>query len=161
MLAEPLAANTSSGSSLPMIGLFVLMIIAMYFLLIRPQQKRKREAQNMQNTVGVGAEVMTIGGLYGTIVEVDGDTITLEVDEGITNKYARGAISRVVTPAPAEDAVEDDEVEDVDDELEVDEEPEAEVEEPEAEPAVATSGKKAAQDDVPATTPLPRDPTAN
>lgn len=142
-----------------MIGLFVLMIIAMYFLLIRPQQKRKREAQNMQNTVGVGAEVMTIGGLYGTIVEVDGDTITLEVDEGITNKYARGAISRVVTPAPTEDAVEDDdEVEDVDDELEVDEEPEVEEQ---AEPVAATSGKKAAQDDVPATTPLPRDPTAN
>jgi preprotein translocase subunit YajC len=155
-----LAANSSGGSSLPMIGLFVLMIIAMYFLLIRPQQKRKREAQNMQNTVGVGAEVMTIGGLYGTIVEVDGDTITLEVDEGITNKYARGAISRVVTPAPEETAEDEDVdgVEDVDDELEVDEEPEVEEQ---AEPAVATSGKKAAKDEVPATTPLPRDPTAN
>jgi preprotein translocase subunit YajC len=146
-----------------MILLFVLMIVAMYFLLIRPQQKRKREAQNMQNTVGVGAEVMTIGGLYGTIVEVDGDTVTLEVDEGITNKYARGAISKVVTPA-AEEVAEDDEVEDVDDELETDEVSEPEVVEEEAEPATATAsagkGKKV-QDDVPATSPLPRDPTAN
>ncbi len=151
-----------------MILLFVLMIVAMYFLLIRPQQKRKREAQNMQNTVGVGAEVMTIGGLYGTIVEVEGDTVTLEVDEGITNKYARGAISKVLTP-PTDEVVEDEEedVEDVDDELEVDE-PEVEEEEVEAEPATVTasasagkSSKKAAQDDVPATSPLPRDPTAN
>lgn len=144
-----------------MILLFVLMIVAMYFLLIRPQQKRKREAQNMQNTVGVGAEVMTIGGLYGTIVEVDGDTVTLEVDEGITNKYARGAISKVVTPA-AEEVAEDDEVEDVDDELETDEVEEPEVVEEEAEPAAATAGKgKKVQDDIPATAPLPRDPTAN
>src|SRR4051812_39418875 len=148
-----------------MILLFALMIVAMYFLLIRPQQKRKREAQNMQNTVGVGAEVMTIGGLYGTVIEVDGDTVTLEVDEGITNKYARGAISKVITPAPEETAVDEDEVEDVDDEL-VDEEtePEPEVEE-QAEPEPATAGKragkKAAQDEVPATTSLPRDPTAN
>jgi preprotein translocase subunit YajC len=154
-----------------MILLFVLMIVAMYFLLIRPQQKRKREAQNMQNTVGVGAEVMTIGGLYGTIIDVEGDTVTLEVDEGITNKYARGAISKVITPASEEAVVDEDEdeVEEVDDELvDSETEPEPEVEEqaePEPEPATATAGKragkKAAQDEVPAATPLPRDPTAN
>ena len=53
--------------------LIVLLFGVMYFMMIRPQQKRRREAQQMQSTLGPGDEVVTIGGLYGTVVAVDDD----------------------------------------------------------------------------------------
>ncbi|BCJ30609.1 preprotein translocase subunit YajC [Actinocatenispora sera] len=148
-----------------MILLFVLMIVAMYFLLIRPQQKRKREQQQMQSNAGIGAEIMTLGGLYGTIVDTDDESITIEVAPGVTNRYAKGAIARVVTPA---DQVADE----VDEDDEIDEEY---VEESDAavEPELADVVEESDEDDSPATKTkkkeevaasnqaLPRDPTAN
>jgi len=138
------------------------MMVAMYFLLIRPQQKRRREQQEMQNKVGVGAEVMTVGGLYGTIVDSDDESITIEVAPGVTNRYAKGAIGRVVRPADAVDADEEeaedevtDEVEDTVEETEPETEPEV-VEEPEPEPGVKAKEQVAASNQA-----LPRDPTAN
>ena len=159
LFAEPLAKSSSGGGSSgwTMILLLVLMMVAMYFLLIRPQQKRKRQQQDMQSNVGVGAEVMTVGGLYGTIVDSDDETITIEVAEGVTNRYAKGAIGRVITPAEtvAEDTDEDedDEVTDeVEDTVEaVDEEPEVADEAPKEQVAASNPGSSSVQ----------RDPTAN
>jgi preprotein translocase subunit YajC len=84
--------------------MFVLIIGAMYVLVIRPAQRRRRDVEQLQNTLGVGAEVVTVGGLYGTIVEIDGDTVLLEVAPGMINRYARAAIGKVVTPVPAASA---------------------------------------------------------
>lgn len=85
--------------------MIALVIGAMYFLMIRPQQRRRREAQDMQSGLSVGAEVVTIGGLYATIVDVDTETVTLEASPGIRLRYARGAVSRVLPPVePIEDA---------------------------------------------------------
>ncbi|GIL26690.1 hypothetical protein NUM_19440 [Actinocatenispora comari] len=163
--AQPLAASSSGGgSSWTMILLFVLMIVAMYFLLIRPQQKRKREQQQMQSNAGIGAEIMTLGGLYGTIVDTDDESITIEVAPGVTNRYAKGAIARVVTPADqvADEVDEDDEVDE-----EYVEESDAAVE-PELADAVEESdedespAKKTKKEEVVASNQaLPRDPTAN
>lgn len=92
-------AQGGGGSSglfpLLMIG---LIIVAMYFFIIRPQQRQRREMQAMQSKLAVGNQVITIGGLYGTVVEADDETVTLEVAPGVTNKYVRGAVSRVVEP---------------------------------------------------------------
>lgn len=160
LFAQPLAKSSSGGGSSgwTMILLLVLMMVAMYFLLIRPQQKRKRQQQEMQSNVGVGAEVMTVGGLYGTIVDSDDETITIEVSPGVTNRYAKGAIGKVVTPAEtdADDSVEeeDDEVTDeVDETVEAaDEEPEVVDEEPKEQVGASNSGSSST---------VPRDPTAN
>ncbi len=171
--AQPLAAPQSGGgSSWTMILLFVLMIVAMYFLLIRPQQKRKREQQQMQSSAGIGAEVMTLGGLYGTIVDNDDETITLEVSPGVTNRYAKGAIARVITPADqvAEDDDEDELVDEYDEVEEIDEQPEHEtapvaVDQPVAdESSDETSpakGVKVKEQVAASNQALPRDPTAN
>ena len=93
----------------------VLIFGAMYFLMIRPQQRRRREVESMQSALGVGDEVVTIGGLYGHVVEIDGDSVILEVAPEVENRYARGAISRVVTKA--EDQVDEAE-EEFEDEVE-------------------------------------------
>ncbi len=70
-----LIAQASSGSSNP-IALFLPLILmggVFYFLLIRPQQRRVRAQQALVNAVEVGDEVMTTGGIFGTIVEIDDD----------------------------------------------------------------------------------------
>jgi preprotein translocase subunit YajC len=84
----------------------------MYFLMIRPQQRRRREAQQLQSTLSPGDEVVTIGGLYGTIVEADDETVTLEISPGVHARYARPAIARTISRAG------DDEEEEVDEEEE-------------------------------------------
>ena len=90
-----LAASSSGGSSLTLL-FFILIPLAMYFLMIRPQQRRRRETEAMQSAINPGDEVLTVGGLYGTVTAIDDDSVTLEVAPGITNRYARGAIGRVV-----------------------------------------------------------------
>jgi preprotein translocase subunit YajC len=112
----PLAQGSSTGNYLPL--LFIVAIIGgMYFLMIRPQQRRNRELQQMQATLGPGAEVMTGSGIYGTVTDVDDaeGTIDLEVSPGVTITFARAAVARVISGAPEAD--EDDEVEDAEDEV--------------------------------------------
>jgi preprotein translocase subunit YajC len=91
------AADQGSGGSnflsyLPIILIFV----AVYFLLIRPQSKRRRESQQMQSQLGPGDEVQTVGGLFGTVISIDDDAVTIEAAPGVNMRYARGAIARVV-----------------------------------------------------------------
>jgi preprotein translocase subunit YajC len=83
--------------------MFALLFGLMYLLFIRPQSKRRREAEQMQRTLGTGKKVITIGGLYGTIVDSDDESVTLEISPGVSARYARQAVARVLPdaePAP-------------------------------------------------------------
>ncbi|MDG4830278.1 preprotein translocase subunit YajC [Solwaraspora sp. WMMD1047] len=90
-----------AGGFLP-IMMIVLLFGVMYFMMIRPQQKRRKEAEQMQSSIGPGDEVVTIGGLYGTVTSVDQETVMLEVAPGVQTRYARPAIARVVTQTTPE-----------------------------------------------------------
>lgn len=57
---------------------FVPLILIFYFLLIRPQRKKDKEAQKMRNSIQVGDEIITIGGVVGIVVNVKEDTIVVE-----------------------------------------------------------------------------------
>ena len=88
----------------------VLLFGVMYFLMIRPQQKRRREAMQMQAALSAGDEIVTIGGLHATVVSVNDDVVTVEIAPGVHARYARPAIARVVQrgnvaeePVPAEE----------------------------------------------------------
>jgi preprotein translocase subunit YajC len=107
------AADSSGGGGSLLVTLLPLILLfgVMYFLMIRPQQRRRREAQELQSHLGTGDEVVTIGGLYGTIVEADDETVTLEISPGVHARYARPAIARVVTRAEAEEDEEEEEYE--------------------------------------------------
>ncbi|MFJ8690427.1 MULTISPECIES: preprotein translocase subunit YajC [Micromonospora] len=99
------AAQSGGGAgSLTPILMIALLFGVMYFMMIRPQQKRRREAEAMQSALGPGDEVVTIGGLYGTVVGVEDDTVLLEVAPGVQTRYARPAIARVVTRAERPEA---------------------------------------------------------
>jgi len=99
--------NTGGAGSLMPILMIVLLFGVMYFMMIRPQQKRRREAEQMQASLGPGDEVVTIGGLYGTVTGVDDETVMLEIAPGVQTRYARPAIARVVNRAERVEQVPD------------------------------------------------------
>ena len=74
----------------------VLLIVLMYFLLIRPQKKREKETSEMRNSIRVGDEVVTIGGICGRIVKTKDDTLVIEVGaDKVKFEVMRWAISKV------------------------------------------------------------------
>jgi preprotein translocase subunit YajC len=78
-----------------------LLFLAMWFLLIRPQQQRVRRQRELLATLEVGDEVVTAGGVVGTIRVLTDEEARLEVSPGVEIRVLRGAISRVV-PKPGE-----------------------------------------------------------
>lgn len=77
--------------------LIVGLIAIFYFMLIRPQQKRMRQQMELMNNLRAGDDVMTSAGIYGTITEVEEETILLEVSEDVEIRVAKSAIARTFT----------------------------------------------------------------
>ena len=77
--ADGAAANPMAQYS--QYGLMIVMFAVLYFLLIRPQQKRAKEHRNMMANLQPGAKVITSGGLYGTIVEVKDQSMVLDLGD--------------------------------------------------------------------------------
>ena len=97
-----------AGGGLLFLHLPILLIFAVFWLLIlRPARQRQRAVMEVQAALAPGTEVVTAAGLYGSVVAVEGDVVVLEVAPGVTNRYARQAIVRVVPPTdPAAPATE-------------------------------------------------------
>ena len=72
-----LTAATTGGMASPLI-MMVLMFAIFYFMLIRPENKRKKEAEQMRNSVKTGDKIVTIGGIVGTVVNVKENRIVIE-----------------------------------------------------------------------------------
>jgi len=91
----PLAATSSSGSgTVQLVFFLVLMVAVFYFLLIRPQQRRQRQQRALIESVEVNDEVMTIGGIFGTVREMDDESVTVEVAPNVEIRFVKSAISR-------------------------------------------------------------------
>ena len=84
---------------------FLLMMVAifavMYFLMIRPQQRKQKELVNFRNNLNKGDKVMTVGGIYGVIVEVKEQYVLVEVDNNVKIRFDKSAIAKDVTDIPA------------------------------------------------------------
>ena len=93
--------SPSPGGSGPMFASFLpffLIILVMYFLIIRPQVKRQQEQKNLLDALQKGDRIVTTGGIHGTIVgfkEKEG-IVVLKVADNIKIELSRGAVSRVV-----------------------------------------------------------------
>jgi preprotein translocase subunit YajC len=107
--------------------LIVLAFVFLYFVLVRPQKRRQVEHARLLDKLEVGDEVVTAGGIYGHVTNVEGDDLMVEIAPQLEVRVARRAIGGVIKPA---DAAEADEVDEVD-EHETENAPHAE--EPEAE----------------------------
>jgi preprotein translocase subunit YajC len=94
-----------SGSIL----LFIVVLFgAIYVFMIMPQRKARRAQQDLITKLTPGAEVVTTGGLYGTITEVeDGDTILLEVAEDTEVRVAKASVVRAIPQPSADEPVDD------------------------------------------------------
>lgn len=91
--------------------IMVLMLGVMYVLMIRPQRQRQAQQQSMIDGASVGDDVLTTGGIYGTIAEVEGDDIVVEIASGVTVHMTRRGIAAVLPPED-EDVEEVEELED-------------------------------------------------
>jgi preprotein translocase subunit YajC len=97
--------------------IFILVLLAlMWFLLIRPQRRRQLEQQRMIDALRIGKEIVTAGGLYGTVTEVAGDEVRLEIADGIEVRIAKRAIAGIVSEEEEEELEEAEEAEDAGDE---------------------------------------------
>lgn len=79
----------------------LLMGAAMYFLMIRPQSKQRKEHQKMLTEVRSGDKIVTSGGIHGVISNVKEKTFTVRVSQGVTLEIDKGSIARVVEKAEA------------------------------------------------------------
>ena len=78
-------------------GPMILLFVAFYFLLIRPQQKKEKEVQKMRQSLEVGDEVITIGGIIGRVVSLKEDNVVLETGSfGYSNQQHRSRRTRVI-----------------------------------------------------------------
>ncbi|MDO5299785.1 MAG: preprotein translocase subunit YajC [Clostridia bacterium] len=83
----------------------ILVFVVFWFVLIRPQRKKDKEAKEMLNKLKVGDRICTIGGIYGTIVRIKDDVLTVEVGEAKTQMvFARWAIRNVEQLSVTNDA---------------------------------------------------------
>ncbi len=76
---------------------FVLIFVIMYFMVIRPQQKKSKEHQELLNKLKKNDEVMTSGGIYGKVIDLKETVVTLEVAPNVRIRVHRPQISAVVT----------------------------------------------------------------
>ena len=72
------AAQNGSGGTILLIVYIVIIIAAMYFFMIRPNKKKQQKEEAMRNSIEVGNQVLTIGGIYGEIVAVKEDSFVIE-----------------------------------------------------------------------------------
>ena len=83
----------------------ILIFVIFYFMLIRPQRKKDKEAKKMLESLKVGDRICTIGGIYGTIVRIKDDVLTIEVGEQKTQLvFARWAVRNVEQLSVTNDA---------------------------------------------------------
>ena len=94
--------TTAQGSGMTSIIMIVAMIAVFYFLMIRPENKRKKEAEQMRSAVKTGDEITTIGGIVGKVVNVKDDKIVIETSaDQVRIELAKWAISSNETAAAA------------------------------------------------------------
>ncbi|BAN02306.1 putative preprotein translocase YajC subunit [Ilumatobacter coccineus YM16-304] len=102
------AESSGGASSIFSLGLLLLVPFGMYFFMIRPQRRKMREQQELQAALGVGDEVVTTSGIFGTITGEDGDSrFWLEIDDDVQIRIARAAIQGRVSPDDDDDETAD------------------------------------------------------
>jgi preprotein translocase subunit YajC len=101
LLAQAQPVAPASGSPLLQMAPLVLMFAAMYFLLIAPQRKKQKAHEKMLTELKAGDEVVTAGGIYGTITSVKDDRFIVRIGDNNKVEVGKGFISTVIKKADA------------------------------------------------------------
>ena len=96
---EQKQAASSGGGLADMLPMFVIMGALFYFMILRPQNKEKKQREEMLNALQKNDHVVTHSGIYGVVANVAGDDVVLKVDESkdVRIKFAKSAIARKVS----------------------------------------------------------------
>jgi preprotein translocase subunit YajC len=114
MGSDMILAADSGGSGAFNLLLLLAVPLVFYFLLIRPQSKRRKQQMQIQNDIQPGVGVLTTSGMRATVVEVDDDGLLLEIADGVEVRFVKQAVMQVLKdPEP-------DELDDEDDDLDED-----------------------------------------
>ena len=111
-LLEQQAADqqTNTFQMIMTIGIWVVVIVAAYFLFIRPSRKRQKQEEELRNSIEIGDEITTIGGIVGRVISVreDDETFIMETGSEKTKmRFKKWAIASVDTPEKNPDKAED------------------------------------------------------
>jgi len=93
----------------------VILVAAFYFLIVRPQRRQQMIRRQIIATVDVGDEIVTSGGVFGTVAAIDAETLEVEIAPGVIVKIARGAVAQKIT-GHLDDAGDDEGIARMDDE---------------------------------------------
>lgn len=109
LIAQESDGDGGGGAAIVQLGILLLIPLALYFLMIRPQRRRMREQASLQAGLNVGDEIVTTAGIYGFITGFDkDDRVWVEIDDDVQVRIARAAIANKVdtsgAAAPAEPA---------------------------------------------------------
>ena len=91
---------TGGGGSMSFLVMMVLIFGIMWFFMIRPQQKKQKEIQNFRNSITRGQQIVTAGGIYGTVKDVDeaAGTLKVEIASGVCIKVDRNSVFASAQP---------------------------------------------------------------
>ncbi|MCL2759953.1 MAG: preprotein translocase subunit YajC [Treponema sp.] len=105
MGAPPPGADgaASGGNMFAQFLPFIAIILIFYLLIIRPQNKKRKETERMLSALKKGDKIVTIGGLYGTIQSVKETTVIIKADDNVKLEFLRSAISSIVQPSAAKE----------------------------------------------------------
>ncbi|OYT92198.1 MAG: preprotein translocase subunit YajC [Burkholderiales bacterium PBB3] len=94
--APAAAAGGDIASSLPQLAIFGIMFVVMYFVMIRPQMKKQKEHRSMIDALAKGDEVVTAGGVLGTVSKIGDNYVGLEIAQGVEVQIQRSAVVQVL-----------------------------------------------------------------
>ncbi|MDR0798911.1 MAG: preprotein translocase subunit YajC [Dysgonamonadaceae bacterium] len=95
ILLDGAPAGGSGFGSMSSILMIVLLFVVMYFFMIRPQQKKQKEIQKMREALKVGDKVITSGGVYGKLKEINDSSYTVEIAENTRIKVDKASVFAV------------------------------------------------------------------
>lgn len=93
--------EVAGGNSMMPLLMMVAIFVIMWFFMIRPQQKKQKEIQNFRNSITIGAEIVTAGGIYGKVKNIDEmkNILMIEITNGVTIKVDRNSVYASAQPA--------------------------------------------------------------
>ena len=96
MATPPGTEPNPQGQMIQMIGMFAIMGVMFYFLLIRPQQKQKKDQENLMKNIKSGDKVLMTSGIYGIIANVKEKTFVVKIADNVKIEVLKSAVSTVL-----------------------------------------------------------------
>ena len=101
MILQAAPAAGAGGGSLSLLLMLALMFLVMWLFMIRPQRQQQKKLEEMRNALKKGDKVITAGGIYGVVADVDDRTVLIKVDGEVKLRVDKSSIQKDMSEAPA------------------------------------------------------------